>query len=192
MFRPNHLAPTFSPDKVVKPPRFNAYYDVEDLAPVYGDTWKLELAGHIGDKRPWTLRQIYDLPEQEIIIRHICVEGWDYIGQWSGREPAPVPRAHRCRFDCQVRRLPLCGRLLRKHRYALGAASADVAGDEVRRGTNHRSLRFPVAPAHGREARLQEPEMDHFHGGHKHLPRRILGGPRLQLVQRYLRSAADG
>ena len=28
--------------------------------------------------------QIYDLPEQEIIVRHICVEGWDYIGQWSG------------------------------------------------------------------------------------------------------------
>ena len=24
------------------------------------------------------------LAEQEIIIRHICVEGWDYIGQWSG------------------------------------------------------------------------------------------------------------
>ena len=28
--------------------------------------------------------QIYQLPEQELIIRHICVEGWDYIGQWSG------------------------------------------------------------------------------------------------------------
>ena len=24
------------------------------------------------------------MPEQELIIRHICVEGWDYIGQWSG------------------------------------------------------------------------------------------------------------
>jgi DMSO/TMAO reductase YedYZ molybdopterin-dependent catalytic subunit len=84
LFRPNHLAPTFSPDKVVKPPRFNAYYDVEDLAPVNIDSWKLELAGRISDKRPWTIAQIYDLPEQEIIIRHICVEGWDYIGQWSG------------------------------------------------------------------------------------------------------------
>jgi DMSO/TMAO reductase YedYZ molybdopterin-dependent catalytic subunit len=84
LFRPNHLAPTYSPDKVVKPPRFNAYYDVEDVAPVNGDTWQLELAGRISDKRPWSLRQINDLPEQEIIIRHICVEGWDYIGQWSG------------------------------------------------------------------------------------------------------------
>jgi DMSO/TMAO reductase YedYZ molybdopterin-dependent catalytic subunit len=42
------------------------------------------LAGRIDDKRPWTAQQIYQLPEQEIIIRHICVEGWDYIGQWSG------------------------------------------------------------------------------------------------------------
>jgi DMSO/TMAO reductase YedYZ molybdopterin-dependent catalytic subunit len=84
LFRPNHLAPTYSPDRVVKPPRFNAFYDVEDVTPVNGETWKLELAGLIGDKRPWTLRQIYELPEQEIIIRHICVEGWDYIGQWSG------------------------------------------------------------------------------------------------------------
>ena len=84
IFRPNHLAPTFSPSQVVKPPRFNAYYDIEDLKPVDGATWQLELAGLIGDKRPWTAQQIYQLPEQDIIIRHICVEGWDYIGQWSG------------------------------------------------------------------------------------------------------------
>ena len=84
IFRPNHLAPTFSPSQVVKPPRFNAYYDIEELKPVDGATWTLELAGRIEDKRPWTAQQIYQLPEQEIIIRHVCVEGWDYIGQWSG------------------------------------------------------------------------------------------------------------
>ena len=28
IFRPNHLAPTFSESQVVKPPRFNAYYEV--------------------------------------------------------------------------------------------------------------------------------------------------------------------
>jgi len=84
LFRPNHLVPTYSEAQVVKPPRFNAYYDVEDMVPVDGETWRLELAGRISDKRPWTLRQIYGLPEQEIIVRHICVEGWDYIGQWSG------------------------------------------------------------------------------------------------------------
>jgi DMSO/TMAO reductase YedYZ molybdopterin-dependent catalytic subunit len=84
LFRKNHLAPTFSPAQVVKPPRFNAYYDIEDVEPIDGATWNLELAGLITDKRPWTAQQIYQLPEQEVIIRHICVEGWDYIGQWSG------------------------------------------------------------------------------------------------------------
>jgi DMSO/TMAO reductase YedYZ molybdopterin-dependent catalytic subunit len=84
LFRPNHLAPTFSADQVVKPPRFNAYYDIKDVKPVDGVAWKLELAGRIADKRPWTAQQIYNLPEQELIIRHVCVEGWDYIGQWSG------------------------------------------------------------------------------------------------------------
>jgi DMSO/TMAO reductase YedYZ molybdopterin-dependent catalytic subunit len=84
IFRSNHLAPTFTAAEVVKPPRFNAHFDIEDVKPVDGSTWKLELAGRVGDKRPWTAQQIYELPEQEIIIRHVCVEGWDYIGQWSG------------------------------------------------------------------------------------------------------------
>jgi DMSO/TMAO reductase YedYZ molybdopterin-dependent catalytic subunit len=84
LFRPDHLAPTFSPARVVKPPRFNAHFDVEDVKPVDGAAWKLELAGLIADKRPWTAQQLYALPQQEIIIRHVCVEGWDYIGQWSG------------------------------------------------------------------------------------------------------------
>jgi DMSO/TMAO reductase YedYZ molybdopterin-dependent catalytic subunit len=84
IFRPNHLAPVYREDEVVKPPRFNAYYDIEDVKPVDGKTWKLEIAGLVDSKASWTSEQIRQLPEQEIIVRHICVEGWDYIGQWSG------------------------------------------------------------------------------------------------------------
>src|SRR3954453_13836164 len=84
IFRPNHLAPTYAEDQVVKPPRFNAYYDIEDIVPIDAATWKLELAGNIENKKPWTAREMYALPEEEWIVRHICVEGWDYIGQWSG------------------------------------------------------------------------------------------------------------
>ena len=68
----------------MKPPRFNAYYEIEQVKPVDAGSWKLELVGLIQDKRPWTAQQMSALPEQELIIRHICVEGWDYIGQWSG------------------------------------------------------------------------------------------------------------
>src|SRR5580704_10223378 len=76
IFRHNHLAPTYSASQVVKPARFNAYYDIEEVKPIDGATWKLELAGLIQNKQPWTAQQIYALPEQEIIIKHICVEGW--------------------------------------------------------------------------------------------------------------------
>jgi DMSO/TMAO reductase YedYZ molybdopterin-dependent catalytic subunit len=84
ILRPDHLAPTFSPSQVLNPPRFNAYYGIKHVKPVDGATWKLELTGLIADRRPWTLPQLARLPEQELIIRHVCVEGWDYIGQWSG------------------------------------------------------------------------------------------------------------
>jgi DMSO/TMAO reductase YedYZ molybdopterin-dependent catalytic subunit len=84
IFRPNHLAPTYPESSVLQPPRWNAHYEVEDIQPVDAASWKLELHGLIRDKQAWTAAQIYALPEQEMIIRHICVEGWDYIGQWSG------------------------------------------------------------------------------------------------------------
>jgi DMSO/TMAO reductase YedYZ molybdopterin-dependent catalytic subunit len=84
LFNPNKLAPTYAPSQVLKPPRFNAYYDIKQVQPVDGAHWKLELGGLVADKRPWTTQAIATLPQRQIIIRHICVEGWDYIGQWSG------------------------------------------------------------------------------------------------------------
>ena len=95
IFRPNHLAPTFSEAQVLKPPRFNAYYPLESVQPVDVATWKLELAGRVADKRPWRAQQFDELPQQELIVRHICVEGWDYIGQWSGVNFKTVSRSHR-------------------------------------------------------------------------------------------------
>ncbi len=47
-------------------------------------TWRLELAGAIENKRPWTRDALYALPRETQITRHVCVEGWDYIGKWSG------------------------------------------------------------------------------------------------------------
>ncbi|MDR3373125.1 MAG: molybdopterin-dependent oxidoreductase [Ancalomicrobiaceae bacterium] len=84
LFRPDHLAPTYSADQVLRPPRFNAFYGIDDVEAVDAKDWKLELAGSIATKKAWTLDDIYALPRQEMIIKHICVEGWDYIGQWAG------------------------------------------------------------------------------------------------------------
>jgi DMSO/TMAO reductase YedYZ molybdopterin-dependent catalytic subunit len=84
LFNPQKLAPTYARSQVLKPPRFNAHFDIKELQPVDGARWKLELAGLIADKRPWTHDQLAALPQRDMIIRHICVEGWDYIGEWSG------------------------------------------------------------------------------------------------------------
>jgi DMSO/TMAO reductase YedYZ molybdopterin-dependent catalytic subunit len=84
IFDPNKLAPTYPASMVLKPPKFNAYYDVMDVKPVDGSKWRLELSGLISDKRPWTVQEIEALAQRTIIIKHICVEGWSYIGEWTG------------------------------------------------------------------------------------------------------------
>ena len=81
---PAKLAPEYPVSMVHKPPRFNAYYDIDQVKPVDGDTWRLEFAGLLTKTPPWTRHDLAALPSREMIIRHICVEGWDYIGQWSG------------------------------------------------------------------------------------------------------------
>jgi DMSO/TMAO reductase YedYZ molybdopterin-dependent catalytic subunit len=84
LFNSNKLAPTYPTSMILKPPKFNAYYDVMDVKPVDGAKWRLELFGLIADKRPWTLQDLQALPQRTIVIKHICVEGWSYIGGWTG------------------------------------------------------------------------------------------------------------
>ena len=86
---PDKLAPTYTDADVARPPRFNAFYTKEQVKPVDAASWKLELAGKISDTKSWSKDAIYSLPTETQITRHICVEGWDYIGKWSG-----VPLRH--------------------------------------------------------------------------------------------------
>jgi DMSO/TMAO reductase YedYZ molybdopterin-dependent catalytic subunit len=84
LFNPNALAPTFRPDQITNPPRFNAFYDISQAPVVDPATFKLTLGGQIQDKTPWTLAQLNALPQEQQITRLICVEGWRVIGQWGG------------------------------------------------------------------------------------------------------------
>ena len=84
LFDPNKLAPTYPASMILRPPKFNAYYDVMDVKPVNGATWRLELSGLVADKRAWTLQDLQALPQRSMVIKHICVEGWSYIGGWTG------------------------------------------------------------------------------------------------------------
>ena len=42
------------------------------------------MSGLIADKVPWTLEQLRLLPQEAQVTRHVCIEGWSQIGQWSG------------------------------------------------------------------------------------------------------------
>src|SRR5882724_2600613 len=84
LFNPNGLAETFPESAITKPFRFNAYYPEEEAPDVDEDTYKLALDGLIENKQPWTLEQLYALPQESQITRLICVEGWSAIGKWTG------------------------------------------------------------------------------------------------------------
>jgi DMSO/TMAO reductase YedYZ molybdopterin-dependent catalytic subunit len=84
LFNPNRLAPTYPESAVDRVFRYNAFYPEDEAPKLDPATYKLELSGSIGDKRPWTVDQLYQLPQASQITRHICVEGWSVIGKWSG------------------------------------------------------------------------------------------------------------
>ncbi|MBV9749036.1 MAG: molybdopterin-dependent oxidoreductase [Acetobacteraceae bacterium] len=84
LFDPDKLAPTYPASAITTPFPFNAYYSEDEVRTVDAASWRLELSGLITDKRPWSLQQLRALPQASQITRHICVEGWSAIGQWSG------------------------------------------------------------------------------------------------------------
>jgi len=84
IFNPNTLAPTFSESAITRPFPFNGYYSLDDAPNIDGKDWKLEVRGLVENKKPWTLDELYQLPQEKQITRHICVEGWSAIGSWTG------------------------------------------------------------------------------------------------------------
>ena len=84
LFSKTKLAPTFPESALTKPFPFNAYYDEDEAPEVDGKSYKLEVAGLVDNKKPWTLDELYKLPEVSQITRHVCVEGWSAIGSWQG------------------------------------------------------------------------------------------------------------
>lgn len=84
LFRSGHLAPTFA-DSELTP--FNKFpindYDVDDPG-VDFDRWTLTVAGAAQKPGDYTLDQIRALPKFTQNTRHVCVEGWDVIGNFGG------------------------------------------------------------------------------------------------------------
>jgi DMSO/TMAO reductase YedYZ molybdopterin-dependent catalytic subunit len=84
LFRPGRLAPTYSEAEITRPFPFNGYYPEEDAPEVDGDDYKFLVGGLVENKKSWTLDELYTLPQETQITRHVCVEGWSAIGKWTG------------------------------------------------------------------------------------------------------------
>ncbi len=84
LFRSGHLAPTFADSDVAPFDKFPINdYDVDDPQ-VDFDRWTLTVSGAVRKPGDYTLAQIQALPKFTQNTRHVCIEGWDVIGNFSG------------------------------------------------------------------------------------------------------------
>ena len=84
LFRTSQLAETFADSKVVPFERFPYNgYDVIDPGVDLAD-WTLTVTGAVDRPGEYTLDQIKTLPKIQQNTRHVCVEGWDAIGNFGG------------------------------------------------------------------------------------------------------------
>ena len=97
LFSNDHLARIFPRSALAPTDRFNAYYGAAEVPKLQAASYRLSLAGAFSDKRPWQVSDFDSLPQVSQITRHICVEGWNYIGEWSG--PTLASFLHRTGAD---------------------------------------------------------------------------------------------
>jgi DMSO/TMAO reductase YedYZ molybdopterin-dependent catalytic subunit len=84
LFRSGHLAPTFADSDLTPFDKFPINdYDVDDPE-VDFDRWTLTVGGAVQKPGEYTLAQIRALPKSTQNTRHVCVEGWDVIGNFGG------------------------------------------------------------------------------------------------------------
>jgi DMSO/TMAO reductase YedYZ molybdopterin-dependent catalytic subunit len=84
LFSPTRLAATYPASRITNPFRFNAFYDEDDVPDIDVASWRLAVSGLVDDKTSWSLARLRAMPQESQITRHICIEGWSQIGQWSG------------------------------------------------------------------------------------------------------------
>jgi len=84
LFDPNKLAPEYPESAITKPFPVNAFDGKGEVPFVAAQGYQLQVGGLVREKKPWTLPELYALPQSSQITRLICVEGWSAIGKWSG------------------------------------------------------------------------------------------------------------
>ena len=84
LFRPGHMATTFSNSDLTPFAKFPINgYDVDDPGVIF-ENWTLTVSGAVQKPGEYTLAQVQALPRFRQNTRHVCVEGWDVIGRFGG------------------------------------------------------------------------------------------------------------
>jgi DMSO/TMAO reductase YedYZ molybdopterin-dependent catalytic subunit len=84
LFSRTRLAETYPASAITRPYRFNAFYPEWEVPTVDANAWRFAVSGLVTEKAPWSVAALRTLPQESQITRHICIEGWSQIGQWSG------------------------------------------------------------------------------------------------------------
>ena len=85
LFDPNKLAPTYPDSMVTRPFPLQRLLSARRRRPRSTRTTTRSIVGGlVDDKKSWTLDELYALPQETQITRHVCVEGWSAIGKWTG------------------------------------------------------------------------------------------------------------
>ncbi len=84
LFRPRHMAQVFADSEVVPLEKFPYnFYDVLDPE-VDLAAWRLSVDGLVKQSGEYTLKDVAALPKYTQNTKHVCVEGWDVVGNFGG------------------------------------------------------------------------------------------------------------
>ena len=92
-FRRTHLAPTFADSAVTPLDRFPLNSYLVDDPEVDLDTWRLEVSGLVQRPGEYTLDAMQRFPKVVQNTRHVCIEGWDVVGNFAGARISDVLNA---------------------------------------------------------------------------------------------------
>ena len=100
LFNPNRLAETYPESAITRPfPLQRLLSRGGGARRRRGPLSSSSSTAWSSSKQPWTLEQLYALPQETQITRLICVEGWSAIGKWTGAPLERVPAPHRRRHS---------------------------------------------------------------------------------------------
>ncbi len=83
-FRAGALAPTFADSEVLPLERFPYNYYLVLEPEIDLDAWDLEVSGAVARPGRYRLADVARLPKVTQNTRHVCVEGWEAVGNFGG------------------------------------------------------------------------------------------------------------